>query len=59
MPEFLIHSFIHAIKDSLMGVPILFIAYLFMEMLERSRRLNEDILHAYSRKAGPAVGGLR
>ncbi len=58
MPEFLIHSFVHALKDSALGLPVLFIAYLFMEMLERSRRLNEDMLHAYSRKAGPAVGGL-
>ena len=29
-----------------------------MELLERSRRLDESILHAYSRKAGPALGGL-
>jgi len=58
MPEYLVHSFIHALKDSALGLPVLFIAYLFMEMLERSRRLNEDMLHAYSKKAGPAVGGL-
>ena len=58
MPEFLVHSLIHALKDSAMGIPVLFLAYLFMEILERSRRLNEDMLHAYSKKAGPAVGGL-
>ena len=58
MPEFLVHSIIHALKDSAMGIPVLFLAYLFMEILERSRRLNEDMLHAYSQKAGPAVGGL-
>ncbi len=58
MPEYLVHSFIHALKDSALGLPVLFIAYLFMELLERSRRLNEDMLHAYSKKAGPAVGGL-
>lgn len=49
---------LHALKDSLWSLPILFIAYLLMELLERSRRLNEGILHAYSRKAGPALGGI-
>ena len=29
-----------------------------MELLERSRRFNEGILHGYSRKAGPALGGI-
>ena len=58
MPEFLVHSIIHALKDSAMSIPVLFLAYLFMEILERSRRLNEDMLHAYSKKAGPAIGGL-
>lgn len=58
MPEFLIHSFVHALKDSAVGIPVLFLAYLFMEMLERSRKLNEDMLHAYSKKAGPAIGGV-
>lgn len=58
MPEFLIHSLIHAIKDTALSIPVLFVAYLLMEMLERSRRLNEDMLHSYSKKAGPAIGGL-
>ena len=58
MPEFLIHSIVHAVKDAAMSIPILFLAYLFMEILERSRKLNEDMLHAYSKKAGPAIGGL-
>ena len=49
---------LHALKDGLLSLPILFIAYLLMELLERSRRLNESILHAYSRKAGPALGGI-
>lgn len=51
-------SALHALKDSLWSLPILFVAYLLMELLERSRRLNESILHAYSRKAGPALGGI-
>ena len=47
-----------ALKDGAMSIPILFVAYLLMELLERSKRLDESILHAYSRKAGPALGGL-
>lgn len=46
------------LKDGLWSIPILFLAYLLMELLERSRKLNESILHGYSRKAGPALGGL-
>ncbi len=46
------------LKDGLWSVPILFLAYLLMELLERSQRLNESILHSFSRKAGPALGGL-
>lgn len=49
---------LHALKDGLWSIPILFIAYLFMELLERSKRLNETVLHAYSRKAGPLLGSL-
>lgn len=47
-----------ALKDGALSIPILFIAYLLMELLESSEKLNESILKAYSRKAGPAVGGL-
>jgi len=46
------------LKDGLWSIPILFIAYLLMELLERSQRFNEGILRGYSRKAGPALGGL-
>ncbi len=46
------------LKDGLWSVPVLFVAYLLMELLERSRRLNESTLHRYSRRAGPALGGL-
>lgn len=46
------------LMDGLWSIPILFIAYLLMELLERSRRFNEGILHGYSRKAGPALGGI-
>lgn len=46
------------LKDGLWSIPILFVAYLLMELLERSKRFNEGILHGYSRKAGPFLGGL-
>ncbi len=44
--------------DSLLSIPVLLIAYFAMELLENSKRLNEDILHSYSKKAGPLLGGL-
>lgn len=47
-----------ALKDGALSIPILFVAYFLMELLERSKRLDESILHAYSRKAGPVIGGL-
>ncbi len=47
-----------ALLDSLLSIPILLIAYFAMELLENSKRFNEDILHGYSRKAGPLLGGL-
>lgn len=56
--ELLLHAFMDGLKDGLLSLPILFIAYLLMELLERSRRLDEGVLRAYSRKAGPAVGSL-
>ena len=47
-----------ALGDGLLSIPVLLLAYLAMELLENSKRLNEDLLHSYSRKAGPLVGGL-
>ena len=47
-----------ALKDGALSIPILFLAYLMMELLERSNKLNESVLHAYSAKAGPLIGGL-
>lgn len=46
------------LKDGLWSIPILFLAYLLMELLERSQRFNESIFHGFSKKAGPALGGL-
>lgn len=52
------HAMLDGLKDGLWSIPVLFIAYLLMELLERSRRLNEGLLRGFSRKAGPALGGL-
>ena len=56
--ELVLDSMLDALKDGALSIPILFLAYLLMELLERSKKLDESILHAYSRKAGPALGGL-
>ena len=46
------------LKDGAWSLPVLFVAYLLMELLERSQKLNEEILHGYSHRAGPLLGGL-
>lgn len=56
--ESVLHGGWEALVDSLLSLPILLIAYFAMELLENSKRLNEDVLHGYSQKAGPLVGGL-
>ena len=58
MTELILDCALDALKDGALSRPILFLAYLLMEMLENSKRLDEGILHSYSRKAGPALGGL-
>lgn len=54
----LLDAVLDALKDGLLSIPVLFIAYILMELLERSERLNESTLLRYSRAAGPALGGL-
>ncbi len=56
--DFLLDAVQDALKDGLLSIPVLFLAYLLMELLERSEKLNESTLMRYSRKAGPALGGL-
>lgn len=51
-------SLLDGLKDGAWSLPVLFVAYLLMELLERSQKLNEEILHGYSHKAGPLLGGL-
>ena len=59
LPATLAEAALDGLKDGLWSIPVLFLAYLLMELLERSQKLNEGILHGYSRKAGPALGGIR
>lgn len=54
----LLDALLDGLKDGLLSIPILFVAYLLMELLERSQKFNEGILRGYSRRAGPALGGL-
>ena len=56
--ETVLHGALEAVVDSLWSIPVLLIAYFLMELLENSKRFNEDVLHGYSRKAGPLLGGL-
>lgn len=56
--DHILQALLDGLKDGLLSIPILFIAYLLMELLERSQRFNEGILRGYSRRAGPALGGL-
>ena len=58
MSELILDCLLDALTDGALSIPILFAAYFFMELLERSKRLDESILHAYSLKAGPLLGGL-
>ena len=37
-------ALLDGLKDGLLSIPILFLAYLPMELLERSSRLNEGLL---------------
>ena len=56
--EIIIDALLDALKDGALGIPILFITYTLMELLERSEKLSEDILQRFSRKTGPAIGGV-
>ena len=52
--EVLIGAVIEGIKDTAICIPILFATYLFMEILEGSKKMDEEMLCRYSRKIGPA-----
>ena len=46
------------VKDTVICIPILYVTYLFMEILESSSRFDEETLCRYSRKVGPVIGGV-
>lgn len=54
----MLDSIFDAVIDGLKSVPILFIAYLLMELLENSETLSEKRILGLSHKTGPAIGGL-
>jgi hypothetical protein len=58
MWDLILDCVLDALKDGAFSLPVLFIAYLLMELLERSQKLNEDLLRVYSHASGPALGGL-
>lgn len=56
--ELILDALLDALKDGLMSIPILYVAYLLMELLERSEKLNESKILNSSRKTGPLLGSL-
>ncbi len=56
--EIILDALLDAGKDGLLSIPVLFIAYLLMELLERSERLNEARIRNSTRKTGPLLGAL-
>jgi len=54
----ILHALLHALKDGLLSIPVLFIAYVLMELLERIERLNETKILNSTRKTGPLLGGI-
>ena len=58
MSNVLLNAMIEGVKDTSICIPILFATYLFMEILEGSSKVSEETLCRYSRKFGPAIGGV-
>lgn len=56
--EIIWDALLDALKDGLLSIPVLLIAYLLMELLERSEKLNEATIRNSSRKTGPLLGGI-
>ena len=57
MSEVLWNAITEGVKDTALCIPILYVTYLFMEILESSSRFDEETLCRYSRKVGPVIGG--
>ncbi len=58
MSDVLINAITESLKDTAVCIPILYVTYLFMEILEGSSRFDEETLCRYSRKVGPVIGGV-
>ena len=56
--EIVFDALLDALKDGLLSIPVLFLAYLLMELLERSERLNEETILNTSRRTGPILGAI-
>lgn len=54
----MLHAVIHAVKDTLVILPILFITYLVIEFVEHKAGEKVEKVIAASGKAGPLLGGL-
>ncbi len=54
----MLHAVIHAAKDTLVILPILFITYLIIEFIEHKAGEKVEKIIAASGKAGPLLGGL-
>lgn len=56
--EIIIHSFIHALEDTVKLLPFLFLTYLAMEYLEHKAGEKSVRLMAKAGRKGPMIGGL-
>lgn len=54
----MLHAVIHAAKDTLVILPILFLTYLIIEIVEHKAGEKAERIIAASGKAGPLLGGL-
>lgn len=54
----ILHELLHAVKDTLILVPFLYLAYLLMEFIEHKGGERAQKLISSSGKLGPLVGGL-
>lgn len=54
----MLHAVIHAVKDTLVILPVLFITYLVIEFVEHRAGEKVERIIAASGKAGPLLGGL-
>lgn len=56
--EFIIHIFIHTLKDTIKLLPFLFITYLIMEYIEHKTNKKTEKLIKKAGNFGPLLGGL-